>query len=54
MGKWIDHKLNCCAECTSNYEEEAQLFKSGQKKLLPPWLQPHSSSNANQKVVQIK
>ncbi|KAK3221258.1 hypothetical protein Dsin_008283 [Dipteronia sinensis] len=44
-----DNKLNCCAECTSNYENEAQLFKSGQQKLLPPWLQPHTAANANQK-----
>ncbi|KAK9268587.1 hypothetical protein L1049_000341 [Liquidambar formosana] len=34
-------KLTCCAECTSNYEKEAGLFKSGQQKLLPSWLQPH-------------
>ncbi|KAA8522722.1 hypothetical protein F0562_009116 [Nyssa sinensis] len=24
-------KLTCCAECTSNYEREAKLFKSGQQ-----------------------
>ncbi|KAA8535828.1 hypothetical protein F0562_030852 [Nyssa sinensis] len=29
-------KLTCCAECTSNYEKEAKLFKSGQLK--PPSL----------------
>ncbi|KAL6189226.1 hypothetical protein ACLB2K_040615 [Fragaria x ananassa] len=35
-----DHsKLPCCEECTSNYEKEAQLLKSGQQKL-PAWLQP--------------
>ncbi|KAJ0090065.1 hypothetical protein Patl1_14092 [Pistacia atlantica] len=43
-----EDKLSCCAECTYNYENEAQLFKSGQKKLLPAWLQSHSG-NANQK-----
>ncbi|KAJ0031583.1 hypothetical protein Pint_13980 [Pistacia integerrima] len=43
-----EDELSCCAECTYNYENEAQLFKSGQKKLLPPWLQSHSG-NANQK-----
>ncbi|XP_057430246.1 protein SMAX1-LIKE 4-like [Lotus japonicus] len=35
--------LNCCEECASNYEKEAQLFKPGQKKLLPSWLQSHST-----------
>ncbi|XP_017983927.1 PREDICTED: protein SMAX1-LIKE 4 [Theobroma cacao] len=42
-------KLSCCAECTTNYEKDVQLFKSGQQKLLPPWLQPHGSNNAYQK-----
>ncbi|XVE98871.1 hypothetical protein REPUB_Repub03eG0146000 [Reevesia pubescens] len=42
-------KLACCAECASNYEKDVQSFKSGQQKLLPPWLQPHGSNNANQK-----
>ncbi|XP_061992910.1 protein SMAX1-LIKE 4-like [Rosa rugosa] len=38
-----DHgKLPCCEECTSNYEKEAQLLKSGQQKL-PAWLQPHGT-----------
>ncbi|KAK2646221.1 hypothetical protein Ddye_021416 [Dipteronia dyeriana] len=51
-----DNKLNCCAECTSNYENEAQLFKSGQQKPLPPWLQSHTAANANQKdeLVELK
>ncbi|KAF7806684.1 protein SMAX1-LIKE 4-like [Senna tora] len=35
-------KLTCCEECASNYEKEAQLFKPGQTKLLPSWLQSHS------------
>ncbi|XWS71008.1 hypothetical protein CRYUN_Cryun03dG0100100 [Craigia yunnanensis] len=43
------YKLTCCAECTSNYEKDVQSFKSGQQKLLPPWLQPHGSNNASQK-----
>ncbi|GLU10575.1 hypothetical protein SLE2022_273680 [Rubroshorea leprosula] len=34
-------KLSCCAECTSNYEKEAEMFKSNQQKLLPSWLQSH-------------
>lgn len=34
-------KLSCCAECTANYEKEVGLFKSGQQKLLPSWLQAH-------------
>ncbi|RDX92604.1 Protein SMAX1-LIKE 5, partial [Mucuna pruriens] len=43
-------KLNCCEECASNYEKEAQLFKPGQKKLLPSWLQSHTTE-AHQKTV---
>ncbi|KAK7281183.1 hypothetical protein RIF29_08938 [Crotalaria pallida] len=48
-------KLNCCEECASNYEKEAQLFKPGQKKLLPSWLQSHSTE-AHQKneITQLK
>ncbi|XP_014501704.1 protein SMAX1-LIKE 4 isoform X2 [Vigna radiata var. radiata] len=41
-------KLNCCEECASNYEKEAQLFKPDQKKLLPSWLQSHTTA-AHQK-----
>ncbi|KAK7291855.1 hypothetical protein RIF29_07341 [Crotalaria pallida] len=41
-------KLNCCEECTSNYEKEAQFLKTDQKKMLPFWLQSHSIE-ANQK-----
>ncbi|XVE71910.1 hypothetical protein DITRI_Ditri10aG0189100 [Diplodiscus trichospermus] len=44
-----DYKLTCCAECTSNYEKDVQSLKSGQQKLLPPWLQPHGGNNASQK-----
>ncbi|KAK4265573.1 hypothetical protein QN277_026604 [Acacia crassicarpa] len=36
-------KLTCCAECSSSYEKEAQMFKPGQKNLLPSWLQSHNS-----------
>ncbi|OWM86948.1 protein SMAX1-LIKE 4 [Punica granatum] len=32
--------INCCGECTSNYEKEAGLCKSAAHKLLPSWLQP--------------
>jgi len=45
-------KLNCCEECASNYEKEAQLFKPGQKKLLPSWLQCHTTE-AHQKVAKV-
>ncbi|MED6126181.1 hypothetical protein PIB30_075869 [Stylosanthes scabra] len=38
-----EEKLNCCEECASNYEKEAQLFKPGHKKLLPSWLQTHTT-----------
>jgi len=44
-------KLNCCEECASNYEKEAQLFKPGQKKLLPSWLQSHTTE-VHQKVAK--
>lgn len=44
-------KLNCCEECVSNYEKEAQLFKPDQKNLLPSWLQSHSTE-ARQKVAK--
>ncbi|XP_054804546.1 protein SMAX1-LIKE 4-like isoform X2 [Prosopis cineraria] len=36
-------KLACCAECSSSYEKEAQMFKPGQKNLLPSWLQSHNT-----------
>ncbi|KDP41115.1 hypothetical protein JCGZ_03245 [Jatropha curcas] len=47
-GKDEQEKLSCCPKCTSSYEKEAQLFKSGQHKNLPPWLHPQGT-NANQK-----
>ncbi|CAN6725723.1 unnamed protein product [Malus baccata var. baccata] len=37
-----NNKLTCCQECTSDYEKESQLLKSGQQKL-PAWLQPHGT-----------
>ncbi|XP_065848802.1 protein SMAX1-LIKE 4 [Euphorbia lathyris] len=42
IGKEKDEqdKLNCCQECTSSYEKEAQLFKSTHHKNLPLWLHP--------------
>ncbi|KAI4335346.1 hypothetical protein L6164_014000 [Bauhinia variegata] len=47
-GKEEEDKLTCCEECATNYEKEAHLFKPGQKKLLPSWLQSHSTE-AHQK-----
>jgi hypothetical protein len=44
-------KLNCCEECATNYEKEAQLIKPSQKNLLPSWLQSHSTE-AHQTVAQ--
>ncbi|CAJ2637901.1 unnamed protein product [Trifolium pratense] len=41
-------KLNCCEECATNYEKEAQLIKPSHKNLLPSWLQSHSTE-AHQK-----
>ncbi|XP_059634574.1 protein SMAX1-LIKE 4-like [Cornus florida] len=32
ISKEEEDKLTCCAECSSNYEKEAGLFKSGQQK----------------------
>lgn len=45
--------LTCCAECASSYEKEADLFKTSQQKLLPPWLQPRGTE-ARQKVTEIQ
>ncbi|KHN15344.1 Chaperone protein ClpB [Glycine soja] len=48
-------KLNCCEECASNYEKEAQLFKPGQKKLLPSWLQSHTTeAHLKDELTQLK
>ncbi|KAF5461696.1 hypothetical protein F2P56_017772 [Juglans regia] len=47
-------RLACCAECASNYEKEANLFKSSQQKLLPPWLQPRGADQARQKDELVK
>ncbi|XP_058755607.1 protein SMAX1-LIKE 4-like [Vicia villosa] len=38
-----EDKLNCCEECASNYEKEAQFLKPQQKKILPFWLQSHGT-----------
>ncbi|XP_027329411.1 protein SMAX1-LIKE 4-like [Abrus precatorius] len=38
-------KLNCCEECAPNYEKEAQLLKSDQKKMLPFWLKSHTTED---------
>lgn len=43
-------KLTCCAECSSSYEKEAQMFKPGQKNLLPSWLQSHNTEAPHHKV----
>ncbi|XP_062093928.1 protein SMAX1-LIKE 4-like isoform X2 [Humulus lupulus] len=43
-----DHKLNCCSECASHCEKEAQLLKSGHQKL-PAWLQPQCGTQFPQK-----
>ncbi|PRQ37130.1 putative P-loop containing nucleoside triphosphate hydrolase [Rosa chinensis] len=50
-----DHgKLPCCEECTSNFEKEAQLLKSGQQKL-PAWLQPHGTQSCQKdEVVELR
>jgi len=38
-------RLNCCEECASNYEKEAQFLKPDQKKMIPFWLQSHSTED---------
>ncbi|KAM6563253.1 hypothetical protein CsatB_023251 [Cannabis sativa] len=43
-----DYKLNCCPECASHCEKEAQLLKSGHQKL-PAWLQPQCGTPCPQK-----
>lgn len=45
-------KLSCCAECISNYEKEAEIFKSNQQKLLPAWLQSHD--HQKEELVELK
>ncbi|OIV97405.1 hypothetical protein TanjilG_16166 [Lupinus angustifolius] len=48
-------KLNCCEECDSNYEKEAVLFKPSHKKLLPSWLQSHSTEvHHKDEITQLK
>ncbi|CAJ1941750.1 unnamed protein product [Sphenostylis stenocarpa] len=48
-------KLNCCEECASNYEKEAQLLRPDEKKMLPFWLQSHSTEDNNKdELVQLK
>jgi len=43
-----EDKLNCCEECASNYEKEAQFLRpAGQKKTLPFWLQSHGTEEQN-------
>lgn len=48
-----EDKLACCTECASSYEKEADLFKTSQQKLLPPWLQPQGTE-ARQKVTNVR
>ncbi|KAK7265208.1 hypothetical protein RJT34_32824 [Clitoria ternatea] len=49
-------KLNCCEECASNYEKEAQFLRPDQKKMLPFWLQSHNSTEDYKKdeLIQLK
>ncbi len=52
ISKEEQDKLTCCSECAFSYDKEAQLFKSSQQKLLPPWLQTHGTE-ATQKVTKV-
>ncbi|XP_061361787.1 protein SMAX1-LIKE 4-like [Gastrolobium bilobum] len=48
-------KLNCCEECASNYEKEAQFLRPGEKKILPFWLQSHSTeAHKKDELTQLK
>ncbi|BAT76783.1 hypothetical protein LR48_Vigan728s000200 [Vigna angularis] len=48
-------RLNCCEECASNYEKEAQFLMSDQKKMMPFWLQSHSTEDHNKdELVKLK
>ncbi|RDX65828.1 Protein SMAX1-LIKE 4, partial [Mucuna pruriens] len=50
-----EDKLNCCEECASNYEKEAQFLRPDQKKTLPFWLQSHSTEDHKKdELVQLK
>ncbi|KAG4959140.1 hypothetical protein JHK82_035849 [Glycine max] len=50
-----ENKLNCCEECASNYEKEAQFLRPDQKKMLPLWLQSHSTEDSKKdELVQLK
>lgn len=44
-----EHKLSCCAECTSNYEKEVAFFMSGQQICQPSFLQPNCTIHTPQK-----
>ncbi|TKY54518.1 Chaperone protein ClpB1 [Spatholobus suberectus] len=47
--------LNCCEECASNYEKEAQFLRPNHKKILPFWLQSHSTEDHKKdELVQLK
>ncbi|WJX57272.1 hypothetical protein P8452_42851 [Trifolium repens] len=46
-----EDKLNCCEECASNYEKEAQFLKPEQKKTLPFWLQSHGTEEQKKVVL---
>ncbi|KAK7388148.1 hypothetical protein VNO78_22955 [Psophocarpus tetragonolobus] len=48
-------KLNCCEECASNYEKEAQFLGPDHKKMLPFWLQSHNTEDHKKdELVQLK
>ncbi|KAJ6408004.1 hypothetical protein OIU84_011336 [Salix udensis] len=54
-GKEEQDKSICCQECTSNYEKEVRLLKSGQQKHLLPWLRPQgTTSNQKDELVELR
>ncbi|WOL13842.1 hypothetical protein Cni_G22622 [Canna indica] len=55
-----EENLVCCAECTSNFEKEASVFRSGIKdnnsgpSKLPCWLQKHSQDQQKDALQELK
>ncbi|XP_023537625.1 protein SMAX1-LIKE 4-like [Cucurbita pepo subsp. pepo] len=49
IAKEEHEKLTCCAECTSNFENEVQHLKSFQSKQVPSWLQQYNVNQSHSK-----
>jgi len=53
IAKEEHEKLTCCAECTSNFENEVQHLKSFQSKQVPSWLQQYNVNQSHSKVLKL-